>query len=518
MSSLFEFRLPDIGEGVAEGEIVQWKLQAGDAVAEDQPFLEVMTDKATVEISCPVRGTLHELVAKAGDVVPVGAVLCTIEPAAGAHVPTIASHGDGGHAKPAAKAAPAAAKAAPAAESASSKPAMPLEAGKGARSTKASEHPETPKPPEVSEPAPAAKAPLAKAPAARAPVAEAPTAEAPILTEFSRPAGQRALATPYTRRLARELGLDVEKIEGTGEVGRVTEQDVRAFAEARKAMAAAVPAAKPAAVYVAPAPAPSLSEQVAARPAASPSAPVSKSSAPAAGAAGRETRIPIRGLRKRISERMHQSKTTAAHFTYVDDCDVTELVALRGKMKDRAAKRGVKLTYLPFIAKALVSAFQQFPSLNGVTDDAAQEFVVKHYFNFGLAVDAPDGLIVPVVKDVDKRSLLDLASEMDRLASEAREGKSKLEDLRDGTFTITNAGNIGGLFATPIINYPEAAILGVHAIKKTPRVVEGKIEIRDVMYLSISIDHRMNDGATGARFMNHVIGMLQDPQQLMLEM
>src|SRR6185503_7653314 len=211
-------------------------------------------------------------------------------------------------------------------------------------------------------------------------------------------------------------------------------------------------------------------------------------------------------------------KTTAAHFTYVDECDVTELVELRTKMKERAAKRGVKLTYLPFIAKAIVSAFQEFPTLNAVTDDAAGEFVVKHYYNFGIAVDTDQGLIVPVVKDVDKRSLLDLATEMDRLATQARDGKSKVEDLRDGTFTITNAGNIGGLFATPIINYPEAAILGVHAIKKKPWVVGDKIEIRDVMYLSISIDHRMNDGATGARFMNHVVAMLQDPQQLLLEM
>jgi pyruvate/2-oxoglutarate dehydrogenase complex dihydrolipoamide acyltransferase (E2) component len=209
---------------------------------------------------------------------------------------------------------------------------------------------------------------------------------------------------------------------------------------------------------------------------------------------------------------------TAAHFTYVDECDVTALVKLRGDMKERAAKRGVKLTYLPFIAKALVSAFQQFPTLNGVTDDAANEFVVKHYFNFGIAVDTPDGLIVPVVKDVDKRSLLDLALEMDRVATEAREGRAKQTDLKDGTFTITNAGNIGGLFATPVINYPEAAILGVHAIKKRPCVIGDEIEIRDIMYLSISIDHRMNDGATGARFMNHVIALLQDPASLLLEM
>jgi pyruvate dehydrogenase E2 component (dihydrolipoamide acetyltransferase) len=458
VSSLFEFPLPDIGEGVAEGEIVEWKVNAGDAVKEDQVLLEVMTDKATVEISSPVRGTVRELVVKAGEVAPVGAVLCRIEPAAGAHVPTIAAHG-GGHAAP------------------------------------------------------------AKKEAAKAPAAEATTAAAPAAKEFSRPAGQRALATPYTRKMARELGVDIEKIEGTGDVGRVTEDDVKTFAAGTKAPAKAAAKAAPAKDGgEIPVPkqkgAPSLSEQIAdQRPAAPKHVP-----APIPHVPGGETRTPIRGLRKKISERMRASKTTAAHFTYVDDVDVTELVALRAKMKDRAAKRGVKLTYMPFIAKALVSALQQFPTLNAVTDDAAGEFVVKHYYNFGIAVDTDQGLIVPVVKDVDKRSLLDLASELDRVAGEARDGKSKLEDLKDGTFTITNAGNIGGLFATPIINYPEAAILGVHAIKKTPRVVGDKIEIRDVMYLSISIDHRMNDGATGARFMNHVASMLQDPQQLILEM
>jgi pyruvate dehydrogenase E2 component (dihydrolipoamide acetyltransferase) len=421
-----------------------------------------MTDKATVEISSPVRGTVRELVVKAGETTPVGAVLCRIEPAAGAHVPTIAAHG-GGHAAPEKKK-----KAAPVVE------------------------------------------------------AEAPTAEVfPAAKEFTRPAGQRALAAPYTRRLARELGLDIEKIEGTGEAGRVTPDDVKKFDKSRGVVAGSVTAAmehlrRTEAGAPAAASAPSLSEQVAAKPAAPAAAKYVP--APIARQPGKETRVPIKGLRKRISERMHQSKTTAAHFTYVDECDVTELVKLRGSMKERAAKRGVKLTYMPFIAKALVSAFQAFPTLNGVTDDAAGEFVIKHSFNFGIAVDTDAGLIVPVVKDVDKRSLLDLAAEMDRVATEARDGKSKLDDLKDGTFTITNAGNIGGLFATPIINYPEAAILGVHAIKKRPCVVGDKIEIRDVMYLSISIDHRMNDGATGARFMNHVIGLLQDPSSLLLEM
>jgi pyruvate dehydrogenase E2 component (dihydrolipoamide acetyltransferase) len=446
---LFEFRLPDIGEGVAEGEIVEWKVKEGDSVQEDQVLLEVMTDKATVEISNPVRGKIEKIVAAAGSVVPVGAVLVQIRPAEGAHVPTIAAHGEHGAAHEEKKAAA---------------------------------------------PAPAAAAPAAPA----------------AVPDFVRPAGQRALATPYTRRLAREAGVDIEKIRGTGEAERVTPDDVARYVASRKG--AAAPAAAPAS-------APSLSEQVAAKteapaPAAAPvAAPAPLPVAPGA----RETRIPIRGLRKKISERMHQSKSTAAHFTYVDEVDVTDLVKLRAELKDAVAKRGAKLTYMPFIMKAIVSALKLYPNLNGLTDDARQEFVVKHYYNFGVAVDTDDGLIVPVVKDVDRRSMIELAQEIDRVATDARNGKSKLEDLKDGTFTITNAGNIGGLFATPVINYPEAAIVGVHAIKQKPWIVGGEIRVRDIMYLSISIDHRMNDGATGARFMNHVVALLSDPRRLLLE-
>jgi pyruvate dehydrogenase E2 component (dihydrolipoamide acetyltransferase) len=184
-------------------------------------------------------------------------------------------------------------------------------------------------------------------------------------------------------------------------------------------------------------------------------------------------------------------------------------------MKDRAKLRGAKLTYLPFIMKALVEGFREFPSLNATVDEAAGTYTVRGSYNFGVAVDTDAGLIVPVVKGVESRSLVDLAKEIERVAADARDGKSRLEDLQGGTFTITNAGNIGGLFATPVINFPEVAILGVHKIAKTPRVVHDRIAIRDVMYLSISIDHRINDGATGARFMNAVKAMLEDPKRIL---
>ena len=454
-----EFRLPDIGEGVAEGEVVKWLVAEGDSVKEDQPLVEVMTDKATVEIPCPAAGVVRKIHAAAGQVVPVGAVLVEIEMAAGATAPKIASHGAGDHAPaPAAKAAPA----------------------------------PPPPPPPPPRGAPAAAPPAAAPPAAAPKAAPAAPPPPPPAPAFVRPAGQRAIATPFTRRLAREKDLDIEKIPGTGPGGRVTDEDVAGFAGGG---AAAVPAARGAAA------APS-----AIRPAAPP--------APAPAARGDEV-VPIRGLRRKIYERMAIAKSHAAHFSYVDDVDVTELVELRNLMKERAKLRGAKLTFLPFIMKAIVEGFRQFPTLNATVDEAAGAYTVRGARNFGIAVDSEPGLIVPVVKGVDSRGLVDLALEIERVATDARNSKSKLDDLQGGTFTITNAGNIGGLFATPVINFPEVAILGVHKIQKTPRVVGDRIAIRDVMYLSISIDHRINDGATGARFMNVVKEMLEDPKRIL---
>jgi pyruvate dehydrogenase E2 component (dihydrolipoamide acetyltransferase) len=425
-----EFRLPDIGEGVAEGEVVKWLVAEGDAVREDQPMVEVMTDKATVEIPAPASGKVKRIVSQAGQVIPVGAVLVELELAAGATAPKIASHGDG-HSAPA---------------------------------------------PKPSAPAPAGK------PAAAA-------AAKPAAPAFTRPPGQRALATPATRRIAREAGVDIEKVEGTGPAGRVTDDDVRRAAAGGARPAAAAPSGPPAI-----------------GPAALPS------SAPAT---GKDEVVPIRGLRRKIYERMALSKSHAAHFSYVDDVDVTELVELRGIMKETARLKGVRLTYLPFVMKALVAAFRSHPSLNATVDEAAGTYTVRGTFNFGIAVDTDAGLIVPVVKGVERRGLLDLAAEVDRVAADARNGKSRLDDLQGGTFTITNAGNIGGLFATPVINFPEVAILGIHKIQRTPRVVGDRIAIRDVMYLSISIDHRINDGATGARFMNEVKALLEDPKRIL---
>lgn len=433
----YEFRLPDIGEGVAEGEITKWFVKAGDVVKEDQPLCEVMTDKATVEVPSPVAGKVLELRAKVGEKVPVESVLVVLD-AGGA---SAKSHGS-------AHAAPAAAKASAA--------AAPAKTQKTAGT--------------VSAPPPA-------------PVEH-------VATATMTPTPMRVLAAPATRKLARELGVDLKQIRGSGPNGRVTKEDVRGFGQSSRV------------VEVRPGEyAPGNTQRI---PAPLPTGP-------------REEHIPMIGLRRKIAEQMRKSKDTAAHFTYVDEVDVTELVLLRGEAKARGAAQGVSVTYLPFIMKALVEGFRRFPMLNSTMDEAKNEIIVKRYYNFGIAVDTDKGLIVPVVKDVDRKSIYDLARDIQVISEKARVGKLGLEDLRDGTFTITNAGNIGGLFATPVINIPEVAILGVHKIQKRPVVRENnQIVVREVMYLSISIDHRVVDGATGARFMNEVIRVLQNPALLFL--
>jgi pyruvate dehydrogenase E2 component (dihydrolipoamide acetyltransferase) len=439
----FEFRLPDIGEGIHEGEIVKWLVKEGDIVREDQPMVEVMTDKATVEIPAPRAGKILKLNAKEGETVKVGSVLVIIE--------------ELGEAKPESQKTP---PSAPPRHGEGSSPFPLREGGQGVRSEATATTVAAPPPP----------SPMA-APA------------------------QRVLATPATRKLARELGVDIAQIRGTGPGGRVTDEDVRRFAAARTA-----PQPPP------PSPAPTPSP---AAPAFAPSAVVTDR---------REERIPLRGIRKRIAEHMHQSKTTAAHFTYVDEVDMTELIQLREQMKPLAEQKGVKLTYLPFIVKASVAALKEMPILNASIDEAKGEIVIKKYYNIGIATATDEGLIVPVIKDADRKSLLEIAMEIERLAKAAREGKIALSDLQGGTFTITSLGALGGLFATPIINYPEVAILGIHEIKKRPVVRDNQIVIRDIMYVSLSFDHRLIDGDVGARFCKKIISYLENPKLLFLEL
>jgi len=443
----FEFKLPDIGEGTVEGEIVKWLVKPGDRVKADQPIVEVMTDKATVELTAPRAGKILEIRAKEGEKAAVGSVIYTI--------------GEDGEAA-AAAAAPAAAK--PAKRDAEAPAKRDAEA-------------------------PAKRD--AEAPAKRD--AEAPAKREPERREPERPAPSRPRAAPATRRLAKELGVRLEDVRGSGDGGRITPADVKQAAEGEK------PAAP------GPEPAPEAE-----RPAAVAGAPMDGE---------RVERVPFRGVRRKIAEHMTRSKQRAAHFTYVEEVDVTEVVRLREDAKPRAEKQGIKLTYLPFVIKAVIPALRKFPLLNAELDEEKGEIVLKHHYHLGVSVDTEQGLIVPVVKHADRRSVFDIARELTRLAEAARRGKVAASDLKGSTFTITSAGNLGGVLATPIINYPEVAILGVNQIKRRPVVApDGQsIVVRDMVYLSISLDHRVVDGAMAARFMNEVKWLLEDPRRLVLE-
>ena len=289
-----------------------------------------------------------------------------------------------------------------------------------------------------------------------------------------------------TRKLAAERGLDLSQVAGSGPGGRVLKEDVLALDGASGGSSAAssggmirVPAM----------------------------------------ASAEDEHIPLRGLRRRIAEKMQKSKRTAAHFTFVEEVEVTRLVDLRKRINEIEAKQGgQKISYLPFIVKATVAALRKYPALNASVDDEKNELVIKHRYDIGIAAATPDGLIVPVIHGVDRLNLREISQEILRVAADAKAGKSKLEDLQGGTFTITSLGEIGGLFATPVINWPEVAILGIHRIRPRAVVREGQIVIREMMYVSCSFDHRVIDGSVGAQFTYELIKYLEDPELLMLEL
>ena len=427
-----ELKLPELGEGVHEGELIKWKVKVGDTVKDDQPVCEIMTDKATVELPAPFHGKITALMAKEGEVVHVNQVILTYEGA-----------GKGASAQPAAATSAAA---------------------------QAPSH------------APAAKAPVAPAPAATPMAASSGPAAAPA----------HVLAAPSTRRFAREAGVDLVQVSGSGPHGRVMRDDVEAFVRgggSKSSGAGAVAGGVP-----------TFTRNLR--------------------ATGGEERVVFKGLRKKIAEKMHESKSTAAHFTYVEECDATALVKLRADAKEIAAKQGIKLTYLPFVMKAMVAALRRYPIMNSHLDTQANEIVIKHYYNIGLSVQTDDGLTVPVVKNVEQKSVLEIAHEIQVLVEKARAKKLAIEDLKGSTITLTNAGSIGGLFATPVINFPEVAILGFNKIFRKPVVVNvgGKeeIAIRDWTYFSVSLDHRIVDGAIAAEFMKLFISYIENPALLFM--
>ncbi len=477
----YEFRLPDIGEGVVEGEVVKWLVAEGDTINLDQPMVEIMTDKATVEIPAPRAGKVAKLMYPAGGVCAVGAVLIVIDDGSAARVAPAAT--------PLAKVAvvqiavpapPAPAPAVPQANGGG----RGYAGGLGHGAVLGPQHGES-----------GGATHMSTQMAGNVPEAPDAAPTIPVVTQL-RPAagdGGRVLATPATRKIARELGVDLGQVSPTGPHGRVTTLDVKNFRPG-----VATPAASPAAASV--------------------SAPAAAREPISIARTALEERVPFRGVRKAIAANMTRSKFTATHFTYVEEVDMTDLVALRTRAKAKAAERGVKLTYLPFIVKAAVAALKKWPALNASLDEASQEIVYKKYYHLGIATQGPQGLSVAVIRDADKRSIFDLAKEIDRLSAAIRDGKATREDMTGGTFTISSLGQLGGVLATPIINFPESGIMGVHKIAEKPAVKDGQIVIRQLMNLSISVDHRIADGYDGAMLLQDIKALLEDPTLMFMEM
>ncbi len=436
---ILEVKLPELGEGVAEGELIKWLVKPGDNIKADQSIVEIMTDKATVEVPSPVAGTVKDLKFKAGDVVKVESILLTLT-------------GSAGQASASATATPQ--------TNGSSKTQAPAQS-----------------------PAPREQAMSA-------------TSSASTGTNFYPPAAEsRVLATPATRRMAREMGVDINTLSGSGLAGRVTREDVLSKSSGGLGNGAGATRAG--------------SPQMALR------IPQSTYQGPVGAA---EERVPIRGIRKKIAENMQMAKAIIPHFTLMDEANVTELVYLREMLKDVAESAGTKITYLPLVMKALIATIRDFPMFNASIDDTAQEIVYKKYFNIGFAADTPNGLVVPVIKNADQKSILEISKEILELSKRARDGKLKSEEMKGATITITNIGSIGGTYATPIINHPEVAILGMYKISDKPVIEDGKLTSIKVMNYTITADHRLIDGAVAANFLKAFLGRIQKPGHLMLEL
>src|SRR5208283_5794750 len=386
----FEFKLPDLGEGITEGEIRKWLFKEGDSVEEHQNVLEIETDKAIVEVPSPRKGKIAKINKGEGDTVTVGEVLVTI-----------------------------------------------AEEGEAVEEKK--EPQETPK---------------------------------SVSVVGVLPEEEEVTATPAARAAARELGIKIETVRGTGPGGSVTHLDVRR---------AAGPTGKTEDTY------------------------------------GPSERVPLRGLRKTIAKNLVIAQKTTAFVTGMEEADITELWDLREREKKPLLEKGVHLTFLPFIIKAVHHALAVHPLLNASIDDEREEIILKKYYNIAIAVDTPDGLMVPVIQEADKKTILDLSLAIQALSVKAKERKIKIEEMKGGTFTITNYGHFGGTFATPIINYPDVAILGTGRISQKPWVKDGLIVIRRILPLSLTFDHRVTDGVDASQFLAKIVNYLEDPALLFIE-
>ena len=428
---MYEFKLPDVGEGIHEAEIAQWLVKVGDIVTLDQPILEIQTDKAMVEIPSPVAGKIAKIHVPEGQMAYLGDVLVTIQ----------------------------------------------AEESKGTPSTNGGQP----------EPEPAVEAP-----------------QTAVATSVTNPGlggpSQRVLAAPFVRRLALELGVELSQVPGTGPAGRILPGDVRQFVAQQEAGPAAA----------------SPQMQIEAEPPASislpppPSRPVQ---------AGQEVidHEPLRGLRRRIAERMEEA-LRIPHVTSLEEIDARNLVALRQELRGEAEARGARLTFLPLIIKITTQVLKAMPYFNATLDMEKQEILVRRYYHIGIATAIPDGLVVPVLRHADQMSIFEIAVELSRLADLARDRKLSPQELSGSTFTITNFGSFGGSLGTPIINVPEVAILGTGRIVDKPVAVNGKLKIRPILPIALSYDHRLLDGAVAGQFLSRFKALVENPKNLLLEL
>ena len=464
-----ELVFPELAESIVEGTVVKWLVEEGERLAKDQPYIEITTDKVTVELPSPCAGVLLKKLVAEGETVPVHAPLALVAEeretaTSGQHPGTLAAAQDG-----------------------------------DLTGTERNEDLALFKPDET----------------------QRETVRNPFLppeataNEPSQ-ASTRVRAAPAVRRLARELGIDLVQVPGSGPHGRVRVEDVQAYAARMRGRPKTLPEG---------ARAPSPREAIpGATPVSQPAmaAPVPFATPPTyrtpKGYESLEERVPLSPVRRSIAHQMVTSHLYTVRTLAVDEADLTELVQLRERLKLEAQRQGVKLSYLPFVFKAVVRALKKYPQLNASLDEARGEIVRKRYYNLGMAVATDSGLIVPVVKEVDRKSVLELAAEIEELAERAREGKLTLDEVTGSTFSVTNIGPIGSLFSFPIINVPDAAILGVHSIKKRPVAMpDDTIALRQMMYLSLSFDHRLVDGAEAVHFLKEVIRLLERPELFVLE-
>lgn len=440
----FEFRFPDIGEGIAEGTLIKWLVKEGDEIEEGQSVAEVETDKVTTEIPSAKKGKVLELEYEEGDTIEVGKVLIMLDTSDG-------SSDEG--------------------------------------TTKVPEYDEEDKKQELEE----KKEVVEEETAGVVGEVVASSEEIPASTEgqsssSKKETKKKVLATPVARKLAKDLGVDIGTVEGTGPNGRVMKEDInKSKSEKSTSSVSEKQARKPETLHIDS----SLEESI--------------------------TRIPLTRIRKTISEQMSKSRFTIPHTTAMEEIDVSNLYEFRNKYKDILSEEDVNITYLPFVIKAITLALKELPEFNASLDEEKEELVLKHFYHIGIATDTDRGLMVPVLKDADKKSVVQIAKEIEDLSTRAKDNKVDISELRGSSFTITNYGSIGGLFGIPIINYPESAILGLGRIVKKPIVRDDEIIIGRVLPLSLSYDHRIIDGASGVRFISILAKLLADPEVLLLK-